>query len=400
MVDSELVEQVRARVAELPGPWRPLDVARAVVEAGRVASDATVLGVVEELRRTSTGAGRLDPLLATEGVTDVMVNGPHEVWVDRGAGCERVDVHFSGEAEVRALAVRLAASVGRRLDEGHPWVDARLPDGTRVHAVLGVLAGPGTCLSLRVPARRRLGLDAWVRQGSMTPGCAGLLAALVSRRAAFLVSGGTGTGKTTLLAALLGLVPTDERIVVVEDSKELDVDHPHCVCLEARPANAEGRGRVDLTELVRQSLRMRPDRVVLGEVRGAELRDLLMALNTGHEGGCGTVHANGVDDVAARLEALAALAGLSREATHAQVVAALDIVIHLVRGPAGRRVAAIGVLAPDPPLSVVPAVSWDEQGRASAGPGWARLEGLVGSEVVSGLEAGDPTPAPRRGVAA
>lgn len=399
---SGVVEQVRGRVASLGRSWTPIDVAGALVELGQVASDTLVLAVVEELRRTSTGAGRLEPLLAVEGVTDILVNGPDNVYIDRGRGLEKVDVGFTGAAEVRALAARLAARVGRRLDDGCPWVDARLEDGTRVHAVLDVLAEPGPCISLRIPSRRRLSLADWSDGGGMSPACLEVLREVLARRVAFLISGGTGTGKTTLLSSMLSALPASERLVVVEDSRELALDHPHWIALEARVANSEGRGEITLTDLVRQSLRMRPDRVVLGEVRGAELRDLLMALNTGHEGGCGTVHANGVEEVPARLEALAALGGLSRDAAQAQIAAALSLVIHLVRGPEGRRVSQIGVVTRGAAragvaragvgggvaggeVEVATAVSWDTAGRVLSGPGADRLGELVGRELVDRL---------------
>lgn len=382
----EVVEQVRSRVAALGHPWTPIDVAEALVGLGQVASDSLVLATVEELRRTSTGAGRLEPLLAIEGVTDVLVNGPEEVYIDRGVGLEKVEVGFTGAAEVRALAVRLAARVGRRLDDGSPWVDARLADGTRVHAVLDVLAEPGTCISLRVPSRRRLSLTDWRDGGGLAPGCLEVLREILSRRLAFLVTGGTGTGKTTLLSSMLSALPGGERLLVVEDSRELALDHPHWIGLEARVANAEGRGEITLTDLVRQSLRMRPDRVVLGEVRGAELRDMLMALNTGHEGGCGTVHANGVEEVPARLEALAALGGLPRDAAQAQIHAALSLVIHLTRGPSGRRVSQIGVFTRgEDGVRVETAVCWDDAGCGRPGSGVDRLADLVGQDLVDGV---------------
>jgi pilus assembly protein CpaF len=270
------------------------------------------------------------------------------VFVDRGRGLEPADVRFADDAEVRRLAMRLAAGVGRRLDEGNPFVDARLADGTRVHAILDTLASPGTCLSLRVPARRQFSLGDFVAVGSIPQEGAELLQRVVEQRLAFLISGGTGTGKTTLLGALLSCVSAGERIVVIEDSRELHPAHHHVVHLEARPANAEGAGAVPLTQLVRQALRMRPDRVVLGEVRGGELCDLLTALNTGHEGGCGTVHANSAASVPARLEALGALGGLGRAALHAQLAAALDLVLHVGRDEEGRRVLKeIHVLRPD-----------------------------------------------------
>jgi pilus assembly protein CpaF len=333
-VELDAVRLQLGQRGQLPGP---VEVGAALRQLGVLVSDTVVRETVAALRRDSTGAGVLDPLLQLPGVTDVLVNAPDQVYLDRGAGLEPAGVSFSGEAEVRRLAVRLAASVGRRLDDGSPFVDARLPSGVRVHAVLPCVADTGTCLSLRVPNRQRLGLKDWVASGSLTPDGADLLAALVASRCAFLISGGTGSGKTTLLGGLLGLVPQTERIVIAEDSRELQPDHPHCLRLEARPANTEGAGAVTLTALVRQALRMRPDRLVVGEVRGAEIADLLSALNTGHEGGCGTVHANSAADVPARLEALAALGGLGREALHAQLAAAVQVLVHVRRLPDGRR---------------------------------------------------------------
>jgi pilus assembly protein CpaF len=336
---------------------------------------------VEALRRHSVGAGPLEPLLHQPGVTDVLVNGPDQVFLDRGEGLEPTAVRFGSDAEVRALAQRLAASVGRRLDDGAPFVDARLADGCRVHAVLGTVARPGTCLSLRVPAARRLGLADFVLSGAMSERAAALLSRLVEARVAFLVSGGTGSGKTTLLGALLALVPQHERILVVEDSRELEPDHPHLVRLESRPANAEGIGAITLAELVRQSLRMRPDRLVVGEVRGAEVTDLLRAMNTGHEGGCGTVHANSAEDVPARLEALGLLGGLGRAALHAQIGAALQAVLHIRRDEHGvRRVAEVHVVVRDVGTGLAatePAVEFGPKGRIRLGPGSGRLERLL-----------------------
>lgn len=337
-------EAVRTRIATLGREPDATDVADALRWCGLVVSDESVLAATEALRRDTAGAGPLDPLLKLPGVTDVLVNGPEAVYVDTGEGLRPAPVRFGSDEEVRRLAVRLAATVGRRLDDASPYVDARMPDGTRVHAILPALTDVGTCLSLRVPARQRLTLDDWVASGTCHAEVAPLLRRLVQVRAAFLVSGGTGSGKTTLLASLLGLVPTSERVLVVEDSRELDPGHPHCVRLEARLPNSEGAGAITLTQLVRQALRMRPDRIVVGEVRGAELVDLLVALNTGHEGGCGTVHANAADTVPARLEALAALGGLDRAAAHAQIAAAVSVVVHVVREAGRRRVAQLAVL--------------------------------------------------------
>lgn len=337
ILDSEL-DQMRERLAVTArGDYAAADVAKAMRECGLVVSDSRVLAALEALRRNSIGAGVLDDLLTLPGVTDVLVNGPDEVFIDRGAGLEQMPMRFVDDEQVRRLAARLASGVGRRLDDASPFVDGRLADGTRLHAVLAPVSEPGTCISLRVPARRNFSLEDCVQSGSLPVEGADLLRSMVAARVAYLISGGTGSGKTTLLSALLSEVPPTERLVIVEDSRELWPSHPHCVCLEGRPPNAEGVGGISLTVLVRQALRMRPDRVVLGEVRGAELCDLLSALNTGHEGGCGTVHANSVHDVPARLEALAALGGMSRDTCHAQVAAAFKVAMHVRREASGRR---------------------------------------------------------------
>lgn len=372
-----LVERVRAELASSPGAVTPGRVAAAVRATGTVLGDAGLLDLVDALRAELVGAGPLEPLLADPDVTDVLVNGDRGVWVDRGEGLERVRVRLGGEADVRRLAVRMAATAGRRLDEASPYVDARLPGGVRLHAVLPPLAAGGTHLSLRVPSRRALSLDDLRARGAVPPSWMPVLHALIERWCAFLVSGGTGTGKTTVLGALLATVPGVERIVVVEDCLELRVDHPHVVRLESRPANVEGSGAIAMTDLVRQALRMRPDRLVVGEVRGGEVRELLTALNTGHEGGCGTVHANAAGDVPARLEALGALAGLGREAVHAQVGSALEVVLHLRRIGGLRRLVEVGVVRTLPHgVEVVPALLADladPQGDGRRGPGWASL---------------------------
>jgi pilus assembly protein CpaF len=376
-----MLDLVRDRLAGLGRPYTPIDVASAMRAEGLAVSDSAVLETVESLRRHSVGAGPLEPLLREPGVTDVLVNGPDQVFVDRGAGLEPANLRFSSESEVRRLAQRLAASVGRRLDDAVPFVDARLPDRSRLHAVLGCLASPGTCISLRVPAQRSFSIQDCVASGSLTPGAAHLLSRIIAAKLAFLISGGTGSGKTTLLAALLALVPNDERIVIVEDSRELSPHHPHVVRIEGRPANTELAGAISLTDLVRQSLRMRPDRLVVGEVRGAEICDLLMAMNTGHEGGCGTVHANSTADIPARLEALASLGGLPRAALHAQLASALDAVIHVTRDATGRRrVAEISIFVRDPADGLVHserAVEFHADGQTVRGPGSRQLERML-----------------------
>jgi pilus assembly protein CpaF len=341
----DLVDRVRARLAIHPGVPTTAGVAALVrEEAGGLLGDDDVLRAVRVAVDELAGAGPLEPLLRLPGVTDVLVNGPEQVWVDAGDGLRRTDVRFADDDAVRRLAVRLAAAAGRRLDDASPWVDVGLPDGTRLHAVLPPVSGAGTCLSLRVLRRCSRSLDELAALGTL-PGESGeLLRALVRRRLAFLVTGGTGSGKTTMLSALLGECDPADRMVLCEDAAELTPAHPHVVRLLTRPPNVEGVGMVTLRDLVRQALRMRPDRLVVGEVRGAEVTDLLAALNTGHEGGCGTLHANRAAEVPARLEALGVAAGLDRPAVHSQAAAALAVVVHLRRAPRGRTVDEIGVV--------------------------------------------------------
>jgi pilus assembly protein CpaF len=264
------------------------------------------------------------------------------------------------------LAQRLAAGCGRRLDDGCPYVDARLADGIRMHAVLPPVATAGPYISLRTFHLLAFTLGDLVEAGTISAAGAGLLAAIVAARLAFVVSGGTGSGKTTLLRTLLGIVPHDERIVLVEDAAELRPAHPHVVGLQCRTANVEGTGEVGLRELVRQALRMRPDRLVIGECRGAEVIDLLGALNTGHDGGAGTLHANGAVDVPARLEALGLLGGIPRAALHAQIAAALQVVVHLRRERTGRVVEQVCLLLPTGAGRVIGAVTAWHRGT---GPG-------------------------------
>ena len=348
-LDAAVVDRVRDRLAREGATLTPERVAVALRGEGRPVGDATVLAVHDALRRDVLGAGPLEPLLRAEGVTDVLVNGPDAVYVDRGRGLERSGVRLPDDEAVRRLAQRLAAAGGRRLDDATPYVDLRLPDGTRFHAVLAPVARPGTVLSLRVPRGRAFTLDELVASGACPPEGAELLAAVVRRRCAFLVSGGTGSGKTTVLGALLGLVDPEERVVLVEDASELRPEHPHVVGLEARPPNVEGAGQITLRDLVRQALRMRPDRLVVGEVRGAEVTDLLAAMNTGHEGGCATIHANSAVDVPSRVEGLALAAGMPLAAVHSQLVSAVDVVVHLGRGRDGRRgLREVGLLRRDP----------------------------------------------------
>ena len=381
-VPEEVIERVRERLARDGSALSPALVARALREEGRPVGDATVLAVLDSLRLDVLGAGPLEPLLRLEGVTDVLVNGSRQVFLERGDGLELSDVTFPGEAAVRRLAQRLAAAGGRRLDDASPYVDLRLADGTRFHAVLAPLSRPGTVLSLRVPCSRVFSLSELIAAGTICGEAARLLEQVVRRRLAFLVSGGTGSGKTTLLAALLSLADPRHRLVIVEDASELRPAHGHVVALESRPPNVEGAGAIGMQVLVRQALRMRPDRLVVGEVRGAEVTDLLAAMNTGHEGGCGTIHANSARDVPARVEALAMAAGLPQAATHSQLASALDVVIHLGRGPDGRRlVEEIAVLerSASGMVNAVPAVTFDADGVTIAHAGARALNARLGA---------------------
>ena len=382
-LDPGLLDRVRRRlVASGETPTAGAVAAALRAEGGALRGDTELVPVLRLLQSEIVGAGPLEPLLRDPQVTDVLVNAPDAVWVDRGSGLERTSVRFADDPAVRRLAQRLAAPTGRRLDDAQPWVDARLPGGVRLHAVLPPVAPGGTCLSLRVARPRVFDLAELVDAGSVPDDGAALLEGLIAARVAFLVTGGTGTGKTTLLSALLSLVDPADRLLLVEDAGELAPVHPHVVRLEARPPNVEGAGEVGLRDLVRQALRMRPDRVVVGEVRGAEVVDLLAALNTGHEGGCGTLHANSARDVPARLEALAAVAGLDRAALHSQLASGLRLAVHLARdrGTGARRVAELCVLVrgADGLVSAVPAWSWD--GRAPQGlhgPGGQVLDELL-----------------------
>ncbi|MDQ1685616.1 MAG: pilus assembly protein CpaF [Frankiaceae bacterium] len=370
-----LLDEVRRELPAVPGPDDLQHLAQIVRRRTGPTGTDGVWDAVGQLAGEVLGAGPLEDLLHTEGVTDVLVNGPGEVWIDRGRGVEPSGVILSDESTIRALAVRLAASCGRRLDDASPYADARLADGTRVHAVLPPVSPQGTCLSLRVPPRRGFTLDRLVALGALPADGADLLRRLVAARLAFVVIGGTGSGKTSVLSALLSAVEPGERLVLVEDAAELRPETPHVVRLEARVPNVEGVGAVALDALVRQALRMRPDRLVVGEVRGREVVDLLAALNTGHSGGASTVHANRLEHVPARFEAMATAAGLDRAATHAQLAAGLDVVVAVARGPDGRRrVTGAAVLqGSDGLVRAVPAYGFSSEGLRR-GPAAEELE--------------------------
>lgn len=361
MVDMDLlVEKVQRHLATVAEPLSSADIARVIRQEATVISDEDVIAILRRLRSDSVGVGPLETLLAVPGVTDILVNGHRSVWIDRGSGLEKVDVELGSEDMVRRLATRLALSCGRRLDDAQPYADGRLSrdDGSmlRIHAVLAPLAESGSCISLRVLRQSKLSLDDLVAGHTLSPQLAAVLRHIIAQRRAFLVVGGTGTGKTTLLSAMLSEVAANQRIICIEDTAELHPSHPGTINLIARQANVEGAGAVTMADLLKQSLRMRPDRIVVGEIRGAEVVDLLAAMNTGHDGGAGTIHANSISEVPARMEALAASGGLDRMALHSQLAAAVDVVLVMKHSPQGRRLAQIGVLRGNP---VKAQVVWD-----------------------------------------
>jgi pilus assembly protein CpaF len=330
----------RAREGATAGGALAVEV-RALVDAEAPAlPDAEREDLAARVVRLATGLGPLEPLLADPRVDEVMVNGPGEVWVERGGRLERaVGVRFEGEAALMHSIERILAPLGRRVDEAAPICDARLADGSRVNVVIPPLSLGGPCLTIRRFRRHGFSLEELVEGGTLAPPLASFLAGCVRARASILVSGGTGSGKTTTLGALSAAIPDGERIVTIEDAAELRLRQRHVVRLESRPANLEGRGEVTIRALVRNALRMRPDRIVVGEVRGGEALDMLAALNTGHEGSLTTVHANSPEDALRRVETLALMAGvgLPHDAVREQVASALQLVVHQTRAPTGER---------------------------------------------------------------
>jgi pilus assembly protein CpaF len=338
---ARLVERRRAEAAaggrgvtDLEGTVREL-----VDEEAAVLTAADRAEIAARVIRDSVGLGPLEILLADPAVEEVMVNGPDRVFVERGGRIEETAIGFADEEELRNAIERILAPLGRRVDELSPMVDARLADGSRVNVVIPPLAIDGPAISIRRFGAERPGPDRLVELGTLDPGQRQRLEEAVRARRSILVSGGTGSGKTTLLNALSSFLAPEERVVTIEDAAELRLQQPHVVRLESRPAGVEGRGEVTIRDLLRNALRMRPDRIVIGEVRGPEALDLLTALNTGHDGALSTVHANSPRDAIARLETLALMAGvgLPHEAIAEQVRRGIDLLVHLQRMPDGSR---------------------------------------------------------------
>jgi pilus assembly protein CpaF len=370
--DGALVDRVRRDLVGLDQEPTVGDVVNALADLGLSVAGPTLLARAERIWAEIAGLGPLQPFAVDGDVTDILVVG-ETAWVDRGQGLQLTDVRLTEQA-ARALAVRLAAAGGRRLDDAMPIVDARLPDGIRLHAVLPPISSDGVLINLRIPHFAALTMADLVANGTVPPHIRPILMALIARRANLLISGATGSGKTTLLAALLGLVEPDERIVCIEEATELAPDHPHVVHLQARRPNVEGVGAVNLAELVVAALRMRPDRIVVGECRGGEVREMLTALNTGHSGGAATVHANSAADVLARLEALGALAEMSHAAVRHHAAAAINAIVHLAGTTDGRRLVEIATIRRrGDDVGVETVVTVGSEGKVTPGPGWAEF---------------------------
>ncbi|MBX5476891.1 MAG: CpaF family protein [Clostridia bacterium] len=334
--------EVVAAARRDPGARRYLEqaIASAVAQEGQPSTPDRVARLAEEL----LGYGPLQPLLEDPAVTDIMVNAPDAVYVERGGRLERTQARFRDEAHIVEVARRIAAGAGRRLDAAHPYVDARLPDGSRFHAVLPPIAIHSPCMTIRRFGRTFPSLDELVQRGALSVTMSATLARAVRSRMNVLIAGNTGSGKTTLLNALCGAVAPHERVITIEDAAELRLPVEHVVALECRPPNVEGQGAVTLRDLVRNALRMRPDRLVIGEMRGAEAFDVLQAWHTGHRGSLCTLHANGPVDALDRFATLAALAGegVPFDILRAQVQSAVDLVVFLERDPeGGRRVSLV-----------------------------------------------------------
>jgi pilus assembly protein CpaF len=342
-----LVERRRAEAAagRVGGDGLEGAVAEIVDDHAAVLSDRRRARIRELILRDTVGLGPLEQVLADPAVTEVMVNGPHEVYVERRGRIEPTDVRFASEEALRDAIERILAPLGRRVDELSPMVDGRLADGSRVNVVIPPLSVDGPALSIRRFTGARPGPDELVASGTLTAELRNLLAEAVRGRRSMLISGGTGSGKTTLLNALSAYIGSEERVITIEDAAELRLRQPHVVRLESRPPSVEGRGEVTIRDLLRNALRMRPDRIVIGEVRGGEALDLLTALNTGHDGALSTLHANSPADALRRLETLALMAdlGLPHEAIREQVRRGIELVVHLARSPLGeRRVVEVG----------------------------------------------------------
>ncbi|WP_417219973.1 TadA family conjugal transfer-associated ATPase [Arthrobacter sp.] len=367
-LDERVLDEVRRRAVNGEGPLTGADLAGAVRASGLVVGSGSAAQVIRALQEDLHGLGPLQAVADEPGTTDVLVDAQGLVWRDGDDGLAPTSVRFTEPEQIRTLAVRLAASGGRRLDGAQPFADV-VVGPYRIHAVLPPISAGGPLISVRIRAGKSAGLGSVLAGGAANPWHA-VLRSVIRARMNFLISGGTGSGKTTLLGALLGEAAPTERLLIVEDARELEPAHPHVVSLQCRTGNIEGAGEVGMTDLVRQALRMRPDRLVVGECRGAEVADFLTAMNTGHDGAGGTVHASSADAVPARLAALASLAGMSGPALAVQASSALDLVIHMGRHGGRRAPRELGRLVADGRgfLAVSPVMGMDDELRLHPGP--------------------------------
>ncbi len=340
----QLLERIDLDAINRLGAQRLKDELRAttemlIQEKGLALNSAERRQIVQDIENEVLGFGPLEALLADPSISDILVNGPQKIFVERSGVLEPSNVRFDNNAHLLKIIDKIVSKVGRRIDESSPMVDARLPDGSRVNAIIAPLALDGATLSIRKFSVRPLGMHDLIRNGSMTPEISALLQAIVKGSLNVLVSGGTGSGKTTLLNALSAAIPIEERVITIEDAAELRLQQPHVVRLETRPANIEGRGEIDQRALVKNALRMRPDRIILGEARGPEAFDMLQAMNTGHEGSMSTIHANTARDALARLENMIGMAGmpLSPKAMRQQIASAINVVVQIARMSDGTR---------------------------------------------------------------
>jgi pilus assembly protein CpaF len=332
-----VLEQIQAACIEAKVEPNAESISQIVRSLYPATPHSDLVELVDEVLSSIFGLGPLEELLFLPNLTDILVNRFDDVWIDRGSGLEKTEVTFSSEAAAQEFAKRIATRGHRRLDDAQPFVDIQTDSGLRFHAMLPPISSAGVTISIRTPQRHSLSLEDMIANGNLDFVTYQAICEVVDEHKSFIVSGGTGSGKTTLLAAMLARVPNTERIVVIEDSSELSISHPHVVGIQARLSNSEGAGGITMTDLVRQSLRMRPDRIVVGEVRGREISDLLLALNTGHKGSATTIHADSAISVPTRIEALGLLAGLPREAIHAQMYSAFDVVIQMRDARNGMR---------------------------------------------------------------
>lgn len=371
------LQSLREELAASSEPLTAARIAEAVRSSGLALGSGTTQQLVRSLRDELVGLGPLQQFVDQEGVTDVLVGVRGRIYTDGTAGLQSTEVQVGSEEQVRGLARRLIAMSGGRLDEGHPCADGRIGD-CRIHAVIPPVAVEGTMISVRVSRSSVTSVAELSRQWAQPELWVPAVRGIIAGRMNWLISGATGSGKTSLLAGMLGECRAEERIVVVEDTTELHPDHPHVLHLQGRQGNVEGAGRVDMGRLVRETLRMRPDRLIVGECRGAELRDFLTAMNTGHQGAGGTVHANSPESVPARLVAMGALAGLSPETVTLQAAAALDVVVHVERVAGARMPVAVSAVSYAEGRLVMEPVLIQDQGRTRRGPGWGAFASRAG----------------------